>query len=241
MHIGTGSITELTLGEGCLYARVACPENLIPLPGQYLLASNASDTILSTAKYSPLPVPVFYTDSAPGGFTATTADHWKPGDVLHLRGPLGRGFAIPLTARKVALIAFDDVPARLRGLIRPALRQNASLVVVSGWAGDGMPDEVEVQPLAALDDIVQWADYIAIDVSRENLPQLRRRLLERKQLAAVSDAQVLIRTPMPCGGIADCGVCAVKTQSSWMMACNAGPVFDLRDFPSSFGSGQGEG
>ena len=89
--------------EGCLYARLACPENLIPAPGQYLLASDASD--------SPLPVPIFYTYSAPGGFIATSAEHWKPGDVLHLRGPLGRGFSLPSSARKVALIAFDGVPA----------------------------------------------------------------------------------------------------------------------------------
>jgi dihydroorotate dehydrogenase electron transfer subunit len=43
-------------------------------------------------------------------------------------------------------------------------------------------------------------------------------------------AQVLVGTPIPCGGIADCGVCAVNTKSSWMLACEDGPVFDLREF-----------
>jgi NAD(P)H-flavin reductase len=229
MHTGKGSIVELTMEEGCLYVRLACPENLIPAPGQYLLASDVSDTILSTAKYSPLPVPIFYTDSAPAGFIATSAEHWKPGDVIHLRGPLGRGFSLPSSARKVALIAFDDVPARLRGLIHPALKQGASVVVVSNSTGDSLADDVEVQPLAAVDEIVRWADYIALDVSRENLPGLRERLLERKQVAALNDAQVLIRTPMPCGGVAECGVCAVITRSSWKMACKDGPVFDWRE------------
>jgi dihydroorotate dehydrogenase electron transfer subunit len=221
MHTGTGSITELTLEEGCLYARVACPENLIPLPGQYLLASDASGWTL--------PVPIFYTDSAPGGFIATTVDHWKPGDALHLRGPLGHGFSIPHRARKVALIAYDDAPARLRGLIRVALTQNASVVVVCNSAGDTFPDEVEVQPLAAMDDVVQWADYMALDVSRENLSELKERLLKWNHASALNDAQVLIRTAMPCGGVADCGVCAVITKSSWKMACKDGPVFDLRE------------
>lgn len=221
MHTGKASITELTLEDGCLYARVACPENLVPAPGQYLLASDDSD--------SPLPVPVFYTDSAPGGFIAWSASDWKPGDELHLRGPLGRGFSVPQTARKIALIAFDDVPARLRGLIRPALQQNASVVLITSAAGDSLPDEVEVQPLAAMNESLEWADFVALDVSRENLPRLREGLLKQNQLAAVADAQVLIRTPMPCGGIADCGVCAVTANSSWKMACKDGPVFDWKE------------
>jgi dihydroorotate dehydrogenase electron transfer subunit len=221
MHIGTGSITELTLQDGCHYARVSCPENLVPAPGQYLLASDASD--------SPLPVPIFYTDSAPGGFIALAASGWKPGDELYLRGPLGRGFAIPPSARKVALIAYDDAPARLRGLIRPALKQDASVVLVSNSDVDSLPDDVEIQPLATLFDALEWADYVAMDISRENLPELKASLFEQKSVAAVRDAEVLIRAPMPCGGIADCGVCAVVTKSSWKMACKDGPVFDWNE------------
>lgn len=221
MHTGKGLITEVILEDGCRYARVSCPEILIPAPGQYLLASDASD--------SPLPVPIFYTDSAPEGFIASSAMQWKPGEELYLRGPLGRGFSLPPTARKIALIAFDDFPARLRGLIDPALRQNASVVLLTGSAGDSLPDEVEVQPLAAMPDVLGWADYVAVDVRRENLSELRTKLLERNQTAAVVDAQVLIHTPMPCGGIADCGVCAVTTKSSWKMACKDGPVFDWKE------------
>lgn len=221
MHTGKGSITELILEEGFLYARLSCPENLTPAPGQYLLASDGSD--------SPLPVPIFYTDFAPQGFITPASHYWRPGDTLHLRGPLGRGFSIPPSARKVALIAFDDAPVRLRGLIRPALAQNSSVVLVSNSLGDGLPDDVEVQPLAALDEVLKWADYIAVDVKRENLPQLREKLHGRNQLAAVKDAQVLIHTPMPCGGIAECGACALNTNSTWKLACKDGPVFDLRE------------
>lgn len=221
MHTGKGLITELILEDGCRYARLACPENLIPVPGQYLLASDAPDT--------PLPVPIFYTDSAPAGFIATAADHWVPGRSVSLRGPLGRGFALPALARKVALLAFDDVPSRLRGLIRPALKQKASVVLVCDSAGDGLPDEVEIQPLSALDEILHWAEYVALDVSREKLPELRQNRSLWNRLAAVRDAQVLIRTSMPCGGIADCGVCAVTTKSTWKLACKDGPVFDVRE------------
>lgn len=221
MHTGTAQVTELILEDGSRYARLVCAENLVPAPGQYLLASHGSD--------SPLPVPIFYTDSAPGGFIALAHDGLQPGTELSVRGPLGRGFSIPLSARRIALIAFDDVPARLRGLIHPMLKQNGSVVLVSSSAGDGLPDDVEVQPLSAMDEIVQWADYIALDVSRENLPTLKEKLLARNHLAAVRDAQILVRTPMPCGGVAECGVCAVITRSTWKMACKDGPVFDLRE------------
>lgn len=213
-------MTELILEDGCRYARLSCSESLIPAVGQYLLASDASN--------SPLPVPIFYTDSAPGGFIALAADHWKPGDELYLRGPLGRGFSLPLVARKVVLIAYDDVPARLRGLIRPALKQNASVVLVCSSDIESVPDEVEVQPLAGMSDALQWSDYAAIDVSREKLPELKQWMFEQKQ-ASAHNLDVLIRTPMPCGGIADCAVCAVITKSSWKMACKDGPVFDWRE------------
>ena len=221
MHTGKGRVVEVILADGSHYARVSCPEKLIPAPGQYLLASDDSD--------SPLPVPIFYTDSAPQGFIATAQNAWNPGQELFLRGPLGRGFTLPLSARKIGLVAFDESPARLRGLILPALKQNASVVLVFNGNVDELPDEVEIQPLSALEEILQWADFIALDVERQNLLPLMERLETQNHLSVMREAQILIRAPMPCGGVADCGVCAVVTRSAWQMACKDGPVFDLRE------------
>lgn len=222
---------ELFLEDGCRYARVACPSGLIPSPGQYLLASDGSD--------SPLPVSFFHTDSVPDGFiaTATQLDSWRPGMELTLRGPLGRGFTLPLSARKIGLIPWDDSPARLRGLIRMALKQEAAVVLVCSFTPERLPDEVEVQPLSALQEIVEWADYLAFDVKREHLSQLRERLGKLKSLAAAkarvepsrNEAQVLVLTPVPCGGVADCGVCAVSLKSDWKLACKDGPVFNWNE------------
>ena len=219
MQTGTGQVLELILEDENRYVRVACPSALIPMPGQYLLASDGSD--------APLPVPLFHTDSTLQGFVApapTTAS-WSPGLRLQLRGPLGRGFVLPPAARKVALVAFDDSPARLRGLIGLALRQDAAVVLVSTSAGDTLPDEVEVQPLSALTDILEWTEYAAMDVGRENLRQLIERIGKWKPL----EAQILVRTPVPCGGIAECGVCAVTLRDEWKLACKDGPVFDWRE------------
>ena len=231
MHAGKGQVLELILENGSRHIRVACPPNLIPSPGQYLLAGDRPG--------SPLPVPLFYTDSASQGFIAAASvpDSWNPGLELSLRGPLGRGFTLPLSARKVGLVAFDASPARLRGLIRPALKQNAAVVLVCDSNPDSLPDEVEVQPLSALNDVLEWAEYLAFDVAREHLHELRDTVGQLNQLAAGkariehdrNDTQILIGTPIPCGGVAACGICAVTLKSGWKLACKDGPVFDWKD------------
>jgi dihydroorotate dehydrogenase electron transfer subunit len=220
MSTGKGQLLELILEDGCRYLRVACPQNLIPAPGQYLLAGDGSD--------SPLPVSLFYTDSAPQGFIATAqlSNSWNPGLELSLRGPLGRGFTLPSPCSKIGLIAFDASPARLNGLIQPALKREAAVVLVCASAPENLPDDVEVQPMSTLEDVIEWADYVAGDITRENLAQMRERLMQINQHMFGKDAQVLIHTPVPCGGIAECGICAVTLKSGWRLACKDGPVFD---------------
>lgn len=154
---------------------------------------------------------------------------WHPGLELSLRGPLGRGFVLPASARRVGLIAFEDSSSRLRGLIQPALKQDAAVVLVCNSAPDNLPDDVEVQPMSALQEIADWADYLACDVERENLHQLKERLGKLKKLPADGGTQILIHAPVPCGGIADCGVCAVRLKSDWKLACKDGPVFDWNE------------
>jgi len=224
MHTGKGQVVELLLDDGHRQARISCPAALVPSPGQYLLAGGASPS-------DPLPVPLFSTESTPFGFTASAPipEAWTPGTEIVLRGPLGRGFVLPFSARKVTLVPFDGSADRLKGLIRPALRQGAGVVLVSGTDGERLPDEVEIQPFSALEEVLAWADYVAFDVERGNLPGLRERLGGLNQPSAGREAQVLVRTPVPCGGVAECGVCAVTLKSSWKLACKDGPVFDLRE------------
>jgi NAD(P)H-flavin reductase len=223
MHTGKGQVFELILEDGNRHARVSCPSNLIPSSGQYLLAGDGSD--------APLPVPLFHTDSAPQGFVAAAPipDSWRPGMELSLRGPLGHGFSVPLSARKVGLIAVDASPARLRGLIWPALQQDAAVVLVCNSSVENLPDEVEVHPMSALHDIVEWADYLAFDIAREELNQLRERLAKLNHVAAGKESQILVYTPIPCGGAAECGVCALTLKSTWKLACKDGPVFHWRE------------
>ena len=221
MKNGAGQLVEIYL-DSC--ARIFCSPDQIPAPGQYLLAhpkENGSD--------SPLAVPVFFSDSASNGFRSAPflPLSWRPGTQLNLRGPLGHGFSVPAFARKVALIAFDESPARLRGLIEIALNQDAEVVLVSNSTVDDMPEAVEVQPLQAMNDIYQWADYAALDVARENLIRLKEMLGKTEQARTPREAQVLVHAPMPCGALAECGICALTIRHEWKMICKDGPVFEL--------------
>ncbi len=216
-----GKVAELFLDDS---ARIHCPPELIPFPGQYLLAhADASD--------SPLPVPLFFSQSAPKGFRCAPPipSTWKPGEELTLRGPIGHGFALPYSAKKITLVAYDDSPARLRGLISMSLRQNAEVVLVCDSEAEDLPEIVEVQPLRAMLGALQWADYAAMDVGRENLFQMLEMLGKEKQATAEFEAQVLVRAPMPCGALAECGVCALALQHEWKIICRDGPVFELRE------------
>ena len=215
MKNGRGQVAEIFLDSR---ARIVCPPELIPAPGQYILAH-------ALGFDDPLADPVFFSDSAPDGFRAAPGlpSTWTPGTKLNLRGPLGHGFTIPVAARKVALVAFDNSPERLRGLILIAFKQGAEVVLVSDVVAHDLPEVVEVQPLQALPEICQWSDFAAFDVARENLPRLKERIGTGNQL----QAQVLIRAPMPCGAVAECGVCAVNIRNEWKLICKDGPVFDL--------------
>lgn len=163
MKNGKGQVKEILLDSRVL---ITCPPGLIPAPGQYLLVhQSASD--LFPAWESPLPVSLFFSDSAPNGFITALQSpfSWRPGTSLNLRGPIGHGFVIPPSARKVALIAFDDAPVRLHGLIPVALKQNAEVVMICNSEVKDLPEVVEIQPLQAMLEIIQWADYAAMESS----------------------------------------------------------------------------
>ena len=223
-------ITELTLLNGFPAARILCPTKMIPAPGQYLLAHADGSEAPVAASIFAARVFADTSASASGFLTAPPVPStWVPGTCLHLRGPLGHGFNLPASARRVALIAFDDSPTRLMPLLDLALKQGSSVALVCKTPPDDLSLQVEVQPLQALSDVYRWADYVALDVARESLLELREKFGSRSLLVARSEAQILVRTPVPCGALAQCGVCAIEVRHGHLLVCDDGPVFDLKD------------
>lgn len=245
MATGNGTILELRLETEGLSGQITCPPKLRPAPGQYLVAA------------SPDPGEALPTVLFPGGFSAPVQasstlsvapplpTSWAVGMPLALRGPLGRGFRMPTSARRVALVCLDGEPFRLLPLVDQALRQRAAVAIYAAaahrgadtlrgaTAPAGLPEDVEVLPVDLLPEAPAWADFLAIDVNRAGLPELRTwlGLTPYQQLAC--QAQVLVRAPMPCAGLGECGICAVSTRKSWALSCTDGPVFDFHQLEGS--------
>jgi len=219
---GEGTVTELLLSHGLPTARIACAPGLVPSAGQYTLAHEEGSP-------APLADVLFVFRADADGFVCAPPipKEWRPGSRLSMRGPLGNGFVRPPAAKRVALIAAANAPARLLALVGQAFRGGASITLVCDDPPDDVPLQVEVQPWRAVAEVCRWSDYAAFDVEREYLPEMLKKLGGDSGPLMGGKAQALVRTPMPCGAMADCGVCTVRTRRGPRLACKDGPVFDL--------------
>jgi NAD(P)H-flavin reductase len=219
MQISAGVVKETFLDRTAA-ARIACPKTLVPAPGRYVMAHAPSEPD------APLATPVFPAGTCTGGFLAASPlpASWIPGSHLNLRGPLGHGFTLPSSARCVALVALDRSPSRLFSLLEPALAQRAAVTLVCEHPPDDLPSSLEIVPPRALSEVLAWADYTAVDLTRDTLYSLPASF---PQKTLRGSTQVLIDTAMPCGGMAECGVCAVMLRRGYKLVCKDGPVFDL--------------
>lgn len=202
------------------------PEKYWPRPGQYLPCQRVHTELDS------LPINLFRVLGDPDQLTVGPFPvGWQPGERLACTPPQGHGFDLPGFARRVGLIPFQVTPVRLLSLVGAALGQGAEVAMFYDFDPhdnllDRMPSQVEVLPLASLLENLAWTDYLAIDLETSSLVQF-------SDLFSMRDNQltgeVLIRTAMPCRGLGECGVCAIKTRRGWRLACVDGPVFPVRE------------
>jgi dihydroorotate dehydrogenase electron transfer subunit len=218
---------------GQVSGQIYCPAGLRPGPGQYLLAH-------APGREEALPTPVFaarYLPAAPAGegqpgeleLAPPLPSGWTAGMRLVVRGPLGRGFSLPASARRVGLVELGQLPHRLLPLAGQALAQGAEVALYTRSVPGRLPPEVEVLPLEGLSEALTWADYLAFDLAPSGLAGLKKRFGLAPHTIMPVPAQVLVTVPMPCGGLGDCGLCAVDLKRGWKLACKDGPVFDLNE------------
>lgn len=225
-----GIVAEFQLNpEGKKTARLTCQEKAIPAPGQYVLAHAAADG------EAPLATVLFCAEGGTSSFIAAPPipDTWQLGTSLQLHGPLGKGFHLPGQIRNLALVALGDTVSRLLPLLafadNPALFLPPHLFSSSPVSGATLPISIEINPVADLPAALAWADYLVLDLPLARVPDLPKLLGLPAHHFPPCPAQILIHTPMPCGGRADCGVCAVGDARRYWLACKDGPVFDLKD------------
>ncbi len=234
----SGRVTAIELDQaGELAAWVACPPAAIPAPGRYLSAWSPEDeqAVLATALFCSaasgdqelnagqlLPYKQFLAAGA-------IPHSWAPGMALQLRGPLGRGFSIPGSARRVALAALGKTCERLLPLARLALAQDAAVALFTDAPVSALPAAIEIHPLSSLGEAAPWTDYLALDLPGSELEQLRERLALPGGERLTYPAQALVGVDMPCAGVGVCGACWLPARRGIRLACSDGPVFDLDD------------
>jgi hypothetical protein len=134
----------------------------------------------------------------------------------------------------LALVAAGDSIARLL----PLATGSSSSIAVALFTDaplPTLPSSLEAYPLGDLPESIGWADFLAIDMSLHDLPDLPARMGIFHGGVPPCPGQALVQAPMPCAGLGDCGVCALETRHtrragrSWKLACKDGPVFDLTE------------
>jgi dihydroorotate dehydrogenase electron transfer subunit len=72
-----------------------------------------------------------------------------------------------------------------------------------------------------------WADYLAIVIPRNAIASMPETLKPGSApFYSGYTLEILVETPLPCGGMADCGICTVHMKKGYQLACKDGPVFD---------------
>jgi dihydroorotate dehydrogenase electron transfer subunit len=226
MQTRQGLVKELRLdGNGRTVAWIECPAHHRPQAGQYLMGWAPADGEASLA------TPLFPAMLEADGFLAAAPlpPSWEPGTRLQLRGPMGHGFQIPPSARHLALGTIGVPLDRLLPLMQAGLQRELAVTLYIDNPPTNLPSAVEIYPLASLPEALAWADILALDLERQELPRLRSLLGSLREYAPSCPVQALVRTCLPCGGVAECGACAVPGRKRWKAACTQGPVFDLRE------------
>ncbi len=178
-----------------------------------------------------------------GRGTAWLAER-KAGDVVDVLGPLGRGFAVAPTSRRLLLVAGGVGVAPLVMLAEEALARGLAVALAAGahtaaelFPGQLLPPEVEY--LVATEDgslgrqglvtdllpgALEWADQVFACGPLPMLAALRR--LRRRPGA--TPIQASLEEHMGCA-LGVCYGCVVETRQGLRRVCHDGPVFNLDD------------
>jgi hypothetical protein len=219
-----GRVEEIQLDhQGFGATRIICPKDVIPSPGQYVLAHSPHDPD------APLGKTLFASETSDEGFLSVppVPRSWEPGTRLLLRGRLGHGFNPPKDTQRLGIIALDNTLSYLLPLATQGLRVGSSVAIYADGPLPALPSDLEVHPLSAAHEAPRWADFLGICLYLESLPGLRDRMQLDPGDQIACPAQALILAPMPCNGLAECGVCGVPARRGWKMTCKDGPVFPL--------------
>jgi dihydroorotate dehydrogenase electron transfer subunit len=168
----------------------------------------------------------------------------QKGDTVELFGPLGNGFSIYPSSRKLLLVAGGMGVASLYFLAEETFKNGYSVIMMYGTAIENRyPIDYltpGVKTFIATEDgsvgrkgkitefipeYIDWADQV---FACGPMLMYRDIYAQREELLKDKPVQVSLEVGMGCGHGA-CYGCTIKTRRGLKQVCQDGPVFDLDD------------
>jgi len=167
----------------------------------------------------------------------------RKGEKLNILGPLGNGFSIRPTSKKLLLVAGGIGIAPLTFLAQQALTQEKSVALLLGahakdelYPQKLLPSEIETiittedgsygekgKVTDILSRYVNWADQI---YACGPLAMYKTIAGERQRWRNKKPVQVSLEVRLGCG-IGACFGCSIRTRHGIRQVCHDGPVFNL--------------
>ncbi len=172
----------------------------------------------------------------------------REGETLDLLGPLGHGFRLDPTTRRILLVAGGLGAAPLVALADEAISREMSVVLLEGadtacriLPPQYLPAEIEYQictedgtlgtcglVTGLCSPYLEWADQVFACGPAGMMPPLWEQLRVQAQGGRRLNAQVSLEARMACG-MGVCLSCVVETRHGLKRVCRDGPVFDLTE------------
>jgi dihydroorotate dehydrogenase electron transfer subunit len=172
----------------------------------------------------------------------STGEHkarpYEVGDVLDVLAPVGKGFRLEASTRRLLLAGDEWSLAPLLALANEATqKQVAVTLLIQQSSSVGrfyealLPLDVEFQVAPQWDvsaELLDWCDQVCVAGPHSTYIRLKERIAESAVVHTAGFAQAVVVPAMPCG-FGACLGCAVETTRGLKLACVEGPVFDLME------------
>ena len=187
-------------------------------PGQFFLAFHPEKDDHLSSIYYVMNKDEYY-------FSVPEYASWELGDQLITRGPIGAGLKIPAMYSNLLCISTCENVGGLYPVIENSVRTGKNVACMVSSNNIPLPNSVEVVFPEMLEDTLGWADYVLIEMNRDEL-KYQQELLQRITNSGLP-AEILLYCPILCSGDAHCMVCSVKTKKGWIQTCHIGSTFYL--------------
>ena len=168
-------------------------------------------------------------------------EHFIPGQLLSIVGPLGQPFRFRQKLRNILLLAYNTPPVALLLMLPSLLDKQVSVTLVlmgsaRRYETDHLSSEVEViqaEDNLSWSDMVMtlgWADQVFAAVGPgdelSQLAQIMQLMRDRRNEVPANYAFGVLQRRLPCG-VGACHACMVNLRGSQKLQCVDGPAFDL--------------